>query len=262
MKLILILPCLLLSTFISSAKQSDTIYVKPENLQMNSLRTGDYSYIVFNKKTKDSPARRIVLIRFNVEKKLYHDKPAIFITQQWDLDTVVHSSSSVFDAKTFATIVHDTYWQRLGYSMKFDFDEKKVEFKNTTPNNGVPDSVRTKSIADFNDSFNKYNLNWHEDLIVYTLLPYNDKRTFMINYYDPGFSKAEEVAYTVTGSALLTGGNGEKIECWVLNYIDKAYPGSYERFWISKKTKEVLKEEDFFNHTYRYKLKIGVSSDK
>jgi len=229
---------------------------------MSVLRNGDYNYVVYNKKTKESPASRIVLINFYVEKKSYHNHPSIFITQQWDLDTVVHSSSSIFDAKTFATIMHDTYWKRLGYSMKFDFEAKKVEFKNVSLKNGIPDSIKSKNIADFNNSFDKYNLNWHEDLLVYTLLPYKENRTFMINYYDPGFGKAEEVSYTVTGSAFLTGSNGEKIDCWVLNHDESAYPGSYERFWISKKTKEVLKEEDFYNHAYRYKLKLGVSGDK
>ena len=84
----------------------------------------------------------------------------------------------------------------------------------------------------------------------------------MINYYDPGFGKAEEVAYSVTGSDFLHGRNGEKIDCWVLNHIDTTVPSSYERFWIAKKTNEVLKEEDFYGGGYRYKLKIGISGDK
>jgi hypothetical protein len=237
------------------------MYVQPENLRLKNLQTGDYSYIVFVKKTKEAPSQRICLVKINVEPQLYHDKPAYIIKQQWDLDTVVHAAYSVFDAKSFSTILHDTYWKALGYSMKYDFEAKTVDFKNVNHKGGVPDSIKSKSVADFNDSFNKYNLNWHADLIIYTLLPYKDKRTFMINYYDPGFGKAEEVAYTVTGSETIKSHNGQTVDCWVLNHDDPK--NGYERFWISKKTNEVLKEEDFFGgRGYRYKLKIGISGDK
>jgi hypothetical protein len=33
----------------------------------------------------------------------------------------------------------------------------------------------------------------------------------------------------------------------------------YQRFWIAKKAKAVIKEEDNFNGMYRYKLKMVVS---
>jgi hypothetical protein len=35
----------------------------------------------------------------------------------------------------------------------------------------------------------------------------------------------------------------------------------YQRFWIDKKSLEVLKEEDSFNGGYRHKLKMKVSED-
>jgi hypothetical protein len=66
--------------------------------------------------------------------------------------------------------------------------------------------------------------------------------------------------YTVTGSDFLTDQDSKKINCWVLNYSDG--PNGYERFWISKRTKEVLKEEDFSARGYRYKIKLGISGDR
>jgi hypothetical protein len=36
----------------------------------------------------------------------------------------------------------------------------------------------------------------------------------------------------------------------------------YQRFWISKKTREVLKEADQFPTGFRYKMKIGISGEK
>ena len=260
MKSILTLFFLLLLTISSFAKSIDTIHITPQNIDMKALQTGNYSYILYTKQTKESPAQRITLVKIDVESKLYHNRPAFIVTQEWDRDTIWHAAYSVFDAKDFSSILHDTYWKSLGYSIKYDFEAKTVEFKNH--NKEVPDSIKSGIIKDFNGSFERYNLNWHADLLVYQLLPYKENRTFAINYYDPGFGKAEDVMYTVTGSDLLTDQDGKKVDCWVLNNIDTSHPNTYERFWISKKTKEVLKEEDFTPAGYRYKIKLGISGDK
>ena len=79
----------------------------------------------------------------------------------------------------------------------------------------------------------------------------------MINYYDPGFGKPVEVPYTVTGSGLLTDRGGSSVDCWMLEHTDE---NGTEKFWISKKTREVLKEEDHGKGWgYRYKYKLGVA---
>jgi hypothetical protein len=260
MKSILIFSLLLSLTVSSIAKTIDTIHIKPADLDLKALQTGKYNYIIFNKQTKESPAQRITLVKINVEPQLYHNKSAFIVTQEWDRDTIWHAAYTVFDAKDFSTILHDTYWKSLGYSIKFDFENKTVDFKNHSKE--APDSIKSGIIKDFNQSFEKYNLNWHADLLIYQLLPYKDKRTFVINYYDPGFGKAEDVMYTVTGSDFITDHDGKKIDCWVLNYTDAVDLKVYERFWIAKKTKEVLKEEDFSGRGYRYKIKLGISVDE
>jgi hypothetical protein len=266
MKSFLVLALSIFFAIPSIAKNKDTIRVEPNTLDLKHLQTGDFSYLQYVKKAKYGPASWITLIKFNVEAKQYNKRPAYVVNQQWENDTVVHKCLTVFDAKNFSTILHDTYWKRLGYSIKFNFETRVVELTNVNLKEGIPDSIKSVAVNDFNESFNKYNLNWHADMIIYSLLPYKENRTFIINYYDPGFGKAEEVMYTVTGSDFLTGGNGEKIDCWVLNnYNDnKAPEKGYERFWIAKKTHEVLKlENDFGNgRGYRYKLKLGISGDK
>jgi hypothetical protein len=258
MKSFFALALFVFSTAPAIAATTDTLQVKPGDLDIKALQTGSYSYIIYTKQTKDSPAQRLTLVKINVEAKSYHNKPAFIVTQQWDRDTVYHSAYSVFDAKDFSTIVHYTWWKSLGYQMKFDFEKKTVGFTKNGMTGAIPDTIKTTATNDFNQSFNAYNLNWHADLLVYQLLPYKEGRTFMINYYDPGFGKAEKVAYYVTGSDILIDSRGQKIDCWVLNHTEAA--GS-ETFWIAKKTKEVLKEEDVGKRGYRYKIKFGISGD-
>jgi hypothetical protein len=215
-------------------KGGDKLRVQASDLDIKGLQTGDYSYLIVRQKAKDSPAMSMILAK---------------------MSSVVHRAYTVFDAGTFATLLHDTYWRALGYSMVFDFDAKTFDSKPFL--RVIPDSVRRSCETELAGSLGTYNLNWHDDLVIYSMLPYKEGRTFMINYYDPGFGKPVEVPYTVTGSDWLVSRGGDKIECWTLEHGDE---NGVEKYWVAKKTKEVLKEEDHgANWGYRYKYKLGVS---
>lgn len=236
------------------SQKADTLTINASNVQAAQLNYGKRSYLVYNKKSKESPSERLVLVKILVEKTNHEGKPTISITQQWDADTVMHSAYTVLDGKDLSTIEHDFYWKRLGYSSKYDFVNKIVSFDGP-----VPDSVKTKSINDFNESFDSYNLNWHSDLVIFPLLPYKENRTFKIRFYDPGFGKAVDVFYSVAGSDTLITSAGEKILCWTLEHKLTGNTSGYQKFWISKKGNEVIKEEDLFNGRYRYKIRLTTA---
>lgn len=263
MKLIPVLAFLLTLTISGFGQSPDTLWVQGKDLNLKALQLGDYDYVMYFKKAKDSVAKRFYLIKMSVESKSYHNRPAYIINQKWDHDSVAHISYSVFDAKDFSTLYHDTYWKQLGFAMVFDFENKKVDFRMVDSGaKMIADSDRVGVTKDFDESFAKYNLNWHEDLIIYSLLPYKDRRTFAINFFDPGSGPSQVAMYTVIGSDNLVGRGGEKIDCWMLNrYHDNAVPTKgYQRFWIDKKSNEVLKEEDYMGAKgYRYKFKLGVA---
>src|ERR1700757_4283426 len=100
----------------------DTLRVRASDLNIKDLQTGDYSYLIVRQKAKDSPAMSLILAKMSVERISYHNRPAMAVRQQWDRDSVVHRAYTVFDGSTFATLLHDTYWRALGYSMVFDFE--------------------------------------------------------------------------------------------------------------------------------------------
>jgi len=249
----------LIFLFVASAaraQKGDTIHVQPVDLNIKGLQTGNYSYLIVRQKAKDSPVKSMVLAKMSVQREMYHNKPAIVVRQQWDRDSIVHKAYTVFDARDFSTLLHDTYWRAYGFSMIFDFETRKFDSKSV--DRPIPDSVRNSCEEEFAASFGAYNLNWHDDLVIYSMLPYKENRTFMINYYDPGFGKPAEVGYSVTGSDILVDRGGASIDCWVLEHGDE---NGTEKFWISKKTREVLKEEDHGKTWgYRFKYKLGVSA--
>jgi hypothetical protein len=92
---------------------------------------------------------------------------------------------------------------------------------------------------------------------MFPLLPYKEGAVFKINFYDPGFEAPKNRYYSVIGSAMLTGYDKQPIECWLLSH--GSLPSSYQVFWISKKTFEVLKLEEEYGGKFRYKIKLGFS---
>jgi hypothetical protein len=250
---IFILPAFIGLAAAVSFAQGDTVTITAKDLLKQNLPVGDLGYVIFTRKTKDGPSENLTIVDMKVERTSYQNRPAVAITQRWESNgTIAHKAYTVLDWADFSTLLHDTYWKRLGYSQHFDFITRKVSFDG--PIAGVD---RDKIEKDFNDSFKNYNLNWHSDLLVFTLLPYKDGRTFKIEFFDPGFGPAEEATYTVTGSEMLQASSGKRVDCWVMTYTIPDGSGSL-KFWISKKTREVLKEEDSFKTGYRYKYKLEV----
>jgi hypothetical protein len=248
----------LLWTPVLFGQQKDTVRVTPGHLDIKGLKKGNSAYIVYNKKSKTSAAERIVLVRISVGEEMQNGKTVISVAQQWELDTVLHSATTRFNASDFSTLSHESWWKRLGYTSSFDFTTRKVTFEGN-----LKDSLKAKINQDFQDSFAHYNLNWHSDLVIFPMLPYKENRVFNINFFDPGFGKATQVNYAVTGSDWLTNSAGDKVECWTLEHHSTKPFNGYQKFWISKKSKELLKEEDcdLTSGRYRYKLKLAVSEN-
>ncbi|MBI1341490.1 MAG: hypothetical protein GC171_01015 [Terrimonas sp.] len=237
----------------ADAQKKDTLTISAANLRFDGIKYGKASYLVYNKKTKDSPAEGMYMVNITVAPFRYKQQPAIEISQQWDgRDTIVHRAYTVLNKTDFSTLLHQTSWKVLGYTTTFDFDIRKVSFDGK-----VADSNKLKIVSDFDASFANYNLNWHSDLFIFTRLPYKANRSFRINFFDPGFGKPTEEIYSVIGSDVLLTTSGKKIICWVMERKGKT-TGSYQKFWVDKKSRLVLKEEDLFNSRYRFKLKLEV----
>lgn len=248
---------LVFSTGIVMAMPGDTIWIDPSQINTKVLKEGTHRYLVYFKKGKDSSrtmtqfwTRKIVFVE-------YGGKEAIRIDQEWeDKDTIMHTATSVCDRKTMAPLFHETWWKQRG-SGTYDFVNKSAVSNGYTLNDEDTAGNRKIAWTAFKKSWSEYVLNWHLDLETFPLLPYKEGRVFLVPYYEPGFTESKPVAYSVTGSAMLDGYDGQQIDCWILTHETK---GNKEVFWISKKTKEVLKLEQCINdRIYRYKIKLGFS---
>ncbi|MCU0384175.1 MAG: hypothetical protein MUF68_08935 [Cyclobacteriaceae bacterium] len=260
---------LLLITVTTYAQKNDTIRIKPETVNTSVLKEGTHRYLVYFKMNKDATRTQTQFWTRKIARVNYNEKPAIEITQSWeDKDSIVHIVKSYADAKTMKPLYHSTWWkvQRTRNSPLKTVTETTVDFINEIVlHNGkqLTDADTAKQERriweGYKSSRDKYFLNWHSDLETFPVLPYKQGVTFIIPFYDPGTASGyKEVAYTVTSSAELTGYDNQKIACWLLVHEEK---GNKEVFWVSKKTKEVLKLEQEVNGTiYRFKIKLSYSN--
>lgn len=256
-----------LTGFTGHAK--DTVYVTAKNINTSVLKEGTHRYLVYFKMGKDAVRSQTQFWTRTIKRSNYRGTAAIEITQAWeDKDSIMHLVHSVSDAGTMQPLYHKTWWkvQNSRNATTKPATETIVDFMNKT----VLHNGETLSSADSNSqsraiwkgytsSLDQYFLNWHLDLESFPMLPYKKGKTFVIPFYDPGTASGfQQVAYTVMGSAILPGYNDQKIDCWLLVHEEK---GNKEMFWVSKKTKEVLKlEQEINGRLYRYKIKLGFSN--
>ncbi|MFN8253056.1 MAG: hypothetical protein U0V75_14405 [Ferruginibacter sp.] len=246
--------------FSANAQKKDTVFIDGKKINTSVLKEGVHRYLVYFKNGESAPRSDAQFWTIRIERAMEAGKPVIAVTQEWEhKDTVLHKAWSVCDANTMQPITHKIWWNipRLG-STSVDFRSNIVDFNGKQLDD--TDTARTaKRIwTAFKSAKDKYLLNWHLDLEVFSTLPYKDGTVFVIPFYDPGTGAPfEKVVYAVKGSASLDGYDGQQIPCWLLVHESE---GNKEIFWISKKTREVLKLEQQFGKMYRYKIKLGFSN--
>jgi len=241
------------------AQKKDTILVTPKNINTSVLKEGTHRYLVYFKMSKDASRTHTQFWTRSIKRSTQNGTPVITVMQEWeDKDSVMHTVTSVCNGLTMQPLTHKFWWKKRG-TVSVDFENGGSISVNDVLLSDADTAKQMKAIwSAFKTAGNKYFLNWHLDMEVFPMLPYRNGITFLIPFYDPGTGAAlETVAYSVTGTAQLAGYDNQKIDCWLLEHISD---GNREVFWISKKTKEVLKLEQEINGTwYRYKIKLGFS---
>lgn len=229
----------------------DTVLINSGHISTNRLIEGNHEWLVYTQ-PKGGTRKRLMLWQRAIEFSYYLGKETITIKQVWeDNDTIVHTVETVCNRQDFSTLYQKGWTKGQGTS-EFNFltRELKLNGKSIT----LTDTAKSnKRVYDaYQKSLTQYVLNWHLDLEVFATLPYKDGRVFGINYYDPGFRPPRIVYYAVSSS--LMQGNGQEIECWVLNSESNF---SKQTFWISKNTQQVIKVRDETKEGVRYKIKIS-----
>lgn len=242
----------------TNAQKKDTLLISPQDVSTKVLKEGTHRYLVYFKMSKDATRTQTQFWTRKIERNIIDGKSVITITQDWeDKDTIVHTVKSICEASTLKPLLHEFWWKQRG-SAQVDFVKNTFMYNSSTLSESDTAKQKKAIWNAYKSAQGKYFLNWHLDMEVFPTLPYKKGITFIIPFYDPGTATPlQQVVYTVTGTAQLTGYDNQKIDCWLMVHEEK---GNKEIYWISKKTKEVLKlEQEINGKFYRYKLKLGFS---
>lgn len=87
-------------------------------------------------------------------------------------------------------------------------------------------------------------------MLLYRLKKVGQK--FDISFFDPNEKTPSYHRYEVVGKEDLLLNRDVKVKCWLLkiNYS----PDSYATFWLTDKSKEVVKMQEYFKGQYRVKV--------
>lgn len=236
----------------------DTLYISAKDINTSYLKEGTHRYLVYAKMSKTASRTFTQFWTRTIERTFLNGRRVIVVKQEWeDKDTIMHTTKSVCDETSFRPITHDFWWKQRG-AVNVDMEQKTVSMNGVA----IPETDTSKSkkaiLSALHSCDDKFVLNWHLDLEVFPTLPFKKGLVISVPFYEPGFSTPlTNSVFTVTGNAILEGYNQQKIDCWLLTLEEK---GNKEVFWISKKTREVLKlEQEINGKVYRYKIKFGFS---
>lgn len=240
-------------SFFLFAQKNDTIIISSKNLEIYHLKEHKSKYLVYFKKDEKTPISDVQIWEIDVKKDNYNDKKTFMINQVWyHKDTIVHYAKSFSLAENFKPIYHESWWKTRGLQIynpeknKLTIDGKDIDETETNPK-------KSAALKSFRSSERQFYLNWHLDLETFGMLPFKKNTSFLIPFYEFGYDKPSNVAYTVIGEEFLETYEGTKTKCWLLKHEEE---NNLEIYWISQKSREVLKMEQKFGKMYRYKIKL------
>jgi hypothetical protein len=243
----------------SQAQKNDTLIITGKHINTRVLKPGVHRYLVYFNMDSASPRSNTQFWTREISFGNTDGRQTLTVKQVWeDKDSIMHTTTSVCDANTFAPLYHESWWRRNKSTTQSVYDYvKRTAFVDGKDVSGDTSKRNRAAYEGFMKAVDQYNLNWHLDLEVFPTLPFALNKTFAVPYYDAGFSEPKPVYYTVVGKADLQGYDNKPVPCWLLKHES---PGNEELFWISQKTREVLKLEQTVNKKIRrYKIKLAFS---
>ena len=232
----------------------DTINSVNNKLIVSSIKESKKEYLVYladsNKNRKNIGDIWKRTIKFNN----LNGKRIIEFGWEWYIKDgkLYKTVTNLCDAQTLAPIYHKTvsnstgdprYDRELGIKA-YDFVDNKM-----IPSDSVKDNIVAGKVP---VNIDIPILSWELDLETFETLPIKSVgQKFAVSFFDPSEDKPEYHIYEVTGKELLKLNTDAVIECWTL--IIKYDDVNYAKFWLSGKSKEVIKMEEYFNGFYRIK---------
>lgn len=232
--------------------------VTPADLHVDRLQPGTATYLVYFHGAPGSGISRAMLATSTIARDRVDGEGAWVIEQHWENETgVAHTARTIHAADDLSTLSQVSAWHRPDGTITTRV--VPADGRGTIEGE-LPANRRARMEQGFAAMDEGWWLNWHSDLALLPLLPYERGGTLRVRLFDVGMPAPMDVDYTVVGDRTLQGGDGTtRYDCWLVE-TESGAPGTgnYQRFWIDKERRIVVKEEDVFNGQYRSKVLLGV----
>lgn len=243
--------------FSAVAGAAEPVRVLPSDLHLDRLRPATLTYLVYMHGAPGTGIRRAMLATTEVRRERVDGTDTWVIEQHWEDETgQVHTAHTVHSAKDAMTLSQTTSWNRP--DRRYSAAVVPATGQGSIEGELSPE-VRQKMEAGFAAMRDGWWMNWHSDLTLLPLLPYEKGGTLRVRLFDVGMPAPVEGDYTVIGERQLQGGDGVAYDCWLVEKRSgQPDSGNVQRFWIDKARRLVVKEEDVFNGQYRSKVLLSV----
>ena len=242
----------------AAAASSAAIPVTAADMHIDQLKPGTATYLVYMHGAPGSGFSRTMLATSTITRERVDGIDAWVIEQDWESEGgTSHTARTVHAAGDLATLAQTSTWIRPAGT--FTTTIVPAEGRGTIEGD-IPADRRASMESGFKAMQEGWWFNWHSDLALLPLLPYERGGTLRVRLFDVGMPAPMEVDYTVVGERTLVGGDGStRYDCWLVE-TESGRPGSgnYQRFWIDKARRIVVKEEDIFGGQYRSKVLLSV----
>lgn len=231
--------------------------VAPADMHLEHLRPAKMTYLVYMHGAAGTGISRAMLATSEVKRERVDGADAWVVDQHWEDETgTMHTARTVHAASDVATLAQTGTWVRP--TGKITMSVVPAEGRGTVEGE-IPEAAREGMQAGFAAMKDGWWFNWHSDLVLLPLLPYEKGGTLRVHLFDVGMPAPMDVDYTVAGERQLRGADGSTFDCWLVE-TESGKPGSgnFQRFWIDKASRVVIKEEDVFNGQYRSKVLLSV----
>ena len=249
---LLFLALLLVVCYVPAGAQVDTLGLHGKTLVTSALKPGLKQYLVYSQNSKAGNKLGFSFWLRNVAVETKNGEKVFSIRQQWfGSDSANYRKVfSLNKATDFSPIYHAETIK--GIIKAYNWNQAKIIGADTIKNNAQKDFVLDFSVPNFN---------WNLDIETFEMLPLAKGKAFAINFYDAGLGAPKYVLYRVEGDEFIRTYDNQKVDCWILITEGTRGGNKYaQRFWISKKGHEFLKEEDVFGGNYRYKIKMPLTA--
>lgn len=241
----------------ASAFAAEPVVVTAADMHLDQLRPATATYLVYFHGAPGSGIKRAMLATSEVKRETVDGVDAWVVEQRWEDETgMVHTARAVHAARDLATLAQESTWNRPTGS----FTSRVVPAEARGAIEGeLPEASRTRMETGFATMDDGWWLNWHSDLALFPLLPWERGGTLRVHLFDVGMPGPKDVDYTVLGERTLRGADGTEYGTWLVE-TESGSPGSgnFQRFWIDRDSRVVIKEEDVFNGQYRSKVLLSV----